>query len=155
GEEYFEYFLKPKLKPHGVAQLRQWMAKNGNVVLLSQGLEQIIRPLANHLGVPELLANRLEFRDALATGRLLDPVVSPRSGFASLARAVQKSGALQQRKVLHELRVERNPELAENAIVPAKRPSPHSKAPLVLFQTEQPHRLSVHHALAGRQILLI
>ena len=87
GEEYFQYVMTPRLKRRGVERLQQWMAGNGPVVLVSQGLDHVIRPLANHLGVELLLSNRLEFRDGLATGRLLAPVVRPRGALARLQRA--------------------------------------------------------------------
>ena len=41
-------------------------------------------PLARHLGVKRVLANRLEFRDGLATGLLLDPVVPLRGVLSRL-----------------------------------------------------------------------
>ena len=42
-------------------------------------------PLAKHLGVKRVLLNRLECRDGLATGRLLDPVVPFRGVLSRLA----------------------------------------------------------------------
>ncbi len=60
------------------------MAAGADVVLVSQGLEQVMRPLARHLGVKWVIANRMEFRDGFATGRLLDPVIRPRGIFARL-----------------------------------------------------------------------
>ena len=78
GEEYFEYKLKPYLKPDGMAELKQLVDSGAPVVLVSQGLDHVIRPLAAHLGVSRILANRMEFRDEIATGRLLDPVIRPR-----------------------------------------------------------------------------
>jgi len=73
GEEYFEYILKKQLKPEGVARLRECVKAQGadKVVLVSQGLDHVMRPLALHLGVGKLVSNRLEFRDGIATGRLL------------------------------------------------------------------------------------
>ena len=80
GDEYFHYKLKPSLKPEGLRQLRELMESGAEVVLASQGLEHVMRPLARFLGVKWLVANRLEFRDGMATGRLLEPVVRPRGG---------------------------------------------------------------------------
>ncbi|HEX2489010.1 MAG TPA: HAD family hydrolase, partial [Blastocatellia bacterium] len=65
GEEYFNYVLKPKLKPNGVANLKEALARGARIVLVSQGLDHVMRPLARHLGVERLIANRLEFRDGL------------------------------------------------------------------------------------------
>src|ERR1700675_468464 len=50
GEEFFEYFLKPRLRQPGVEKLKEAMAANENVILVSQGLDHIMRPLANYLG---------------------------------------------------------------------------------------------------------
>src|SRR5262249_38257412 len=71
GEEYFQYKLKPRLRPEGVRRLKEVRDSGAEVVLISQGLECVMRPLAQHLGVKWILANRLDFRDGIATGRLL------------------------------------------------------------------------------------
>ncbi len=82
GEEFFEYSLKPRLKAPGIALLNQAIASGSDIILVSQGLDHIMRPLAKHLGVKHIIANRLDFRDGQATGRLLDPVIRPRGLFA-------------------------------------------------------------------------
>src|ERR1700731_4012365 len=56
--EFFYYFLKPRLKPRGVEKLKEVIAGGGDVVLVSQGLDHIMRPLANYLGVERVLSNR-------------------------------------------------------------------------------------------------
>src|ERR1019366_806866 len=68
GEEFFHYFLKPRLKPRGVEKLQEVLASGADVVLVSQGLDHIMRPLAGHLGVGRIVSNRLDFRGGLATG---------------------------------------------------------------------------------------
>ena len=75
GEEYFDYVLRPRLEPAAVQEVQRLISSGRRVVLVSRELEHIIRPLAQFLGVHDLLVNRLEFRDNLATGRLQDPVV--------------------------------------------------------------------------------
>jgi len=75
GEEYFDYVLRPRLRVGAVEQVQELVRSGRQVVLCSQELEHIIRPLAQFLGVKSLLVNRLEFRDDLATGRLRDPVI--------------------------------------------------------------------------------
>src|SRR6202007_3210713 len=82
GEEFFQYFLKPRLKAAGVAQLKEAVAGGGEIILVSQGLDHIMRPLARHLGIARIISNRLDFREGMATGRLLDPVIRPRGAFA-------------------------------------------------------------------------
>ena len=71
GEEYFKYKLQPYLKNDGMELLKSRIDAGDEIVLVSQGLEHVMRPLAQHLGVKWLIANRLEFRDGIATGRLL------------------------------------------------------------------------------------
>ena len=77
GDEYFQYKLKPHLKPDGLASLKRLQAEGADIVLVSQGLDHVMRPLAEFLGVKWLVANRLDFRDRVATGRLLSPVFGP------------------------------------------------------------------------------
>lgn len=85
GEEFFHYFLRPRLKEHGVAKLAEALQASENVVLVSQGLEHTMRPLANFLGVGQIVSNRLEFRHGLATGRLLSPVIRRAASLPSCA----------------------------------------------------------------------
>src|SRR5438270_8485921 len=87
GEEYFKYKLQPNLKPDGVRQLQTLINSGVDLALVSQGLDHVMRPLARHLGVRWLVVNRLEFRDGIATGRLLNPVVRPRGAFARITGA--------------------------------------------------------------------
>src|SRR5437868_1650890 len=75
GEEYFNYRLKPELKEDGVRLLKAVRDSGAEIVLVSQSMDHIMRPLARHLGVEHIIANRLEFRDGIATGRLLEPVI--------------------------------------------------------------------------------
>ena len=89
---------------------RNWCAAGADVVLVSQGLEHVMKPLARHLGVKRVVANRLEFRDGVATGRLLEPVIRPRGGFALIreqspdGRRAPKTLARQLDITLEELR---------------------------------------------------
>ena len=75
GEEYFYYVVRPKLRSETLAELLQLRNSGRRVVLVSHELDHLLRPMAEHLEVETLLTNRLEFRDGLATGRLLEPVV--------------------------------------------------------------------------------
>jgi phosphoserine phosphatase len=67
GEEEFEYKLKPLLKEEGVRRLKALQATGADVVLVSQGLDHVMRPLARHLGVRWIIANRLD--SAMASRR--------------------------------------------------------------------------------------
>ena len=155
GEEFFEYFLKPRLKQRGVALLNESMAEGSDIVLVSQGLEHIMRPLAKHLGVKRIVANRLDFRDGKATGRLLDPVIRPRGLFARFTGG-QPNGLVPREKLISVLGFEKNPAILEAAIQSAERPSPKVTKPVVHFDSGAGRKsLSIRHTLAGKHILLI
>jgi thioester reductase-like protein len=157
GEEYFEYILKKQLKPEGVEKLRACVAEKGGekIVLVSQGLDHVMRPLARHLGVSRLISNRLEFRDGVATGRLLDPVIRPRSPFAwAFERGAD--GRVAWDRLLKNLGLTEHPERLENAIQAAERPqAPNHRAVVVFHDKKQSEPLSVRRTLAGKNILLI
>src|SRR5882762_5508763 len=85
GEEYFHYILKPKLRRGAVEKLQESLANGQQIVLVGQSLDHVLRPLALHLGVGRFISNRMEFRDGVATGRLLNPIVRPRGPFAWIA----------------------------------------------------------------------
>ena len=155
GDEYFQYVLKPRLKPAGVAKLKEAMASGGPVVLVSQGLNYIMDPLARHLGVEEILCNRLEFRDGIATGRLLFPVIRPRGAFARfLGTAADGSTSLE--KLARNLGFKDHPEALTASIRSVQRRVSHVHRPVVHYtpKTQIP-RLSVRESLKGKNILLI
>ena len=157
GEEYFEYVLKKQLKPEGVERLRACVAEKGseNVVLVSQGLDHVMRPLAQYLGVSRLVSNRLEFRNGVATGRLLDPVIRPRR---PIAWAFQRSanGCVPTDRLLSNLGLADRPERLAEAILPAERLMAPNHPALVVFNgKKQSEPLSIRRTLAGKNILLI
>src|ERR1700722_8058339 len=155
GEEFFEYFLKPRLKQRGAALLNEAIASGGDVVLVSQGLDHIMRPLAKHFGVKYIVANRLDFRDGKATGRLLDPVIRPRGVFARLTGG-QPNGLVSREKLISVLGFEKSPEILDGAIQPAERLNPKVSKPVVHFDSKATRRLlPIRQTLAGKHILLI
>src|SRR5258707_4038162 len=85
GEEYFHYVLKPQLRREAAEKLLAGVRGGEEVVLVSQLLDHVLRPLANHFGISSFVSNRLEFRDGSATGRLVSPVVRPRGPLAWIA----------------------------------------------------------------------
>jgi len=153
GEEYFQYKLKPYLKPDGVSRLQELVSSGAEIVLVSQGLEQVMRPLAQHLGVKWILANRMDFRDGISTGRLLEPVIRPRGVFARVSSA-GIDGTRSIEKLAHDLGS--TPGALEAAVVKAERTLPSLARPIVHFDN-QPHgvQLSVRAAFRGKHILLI
>ncbi|MBI4465375.1 MAG: SDR family oxidoreductase [Acidobacteria bacterium] len=155
GEEYFHYALKPRLRQKAVEKLKQCMAEEKPVVLLSQSLEHVVRPLAIYLGVKHILANRLDFRDGLATGRLLDPVVPPKLPLPS-GNVWGADGQVSEDRLSRKLHSQQSLSHWKNAIVSSHRQHPHPARPIVLFDSqERPAPLSIRETLSGKQILLI
>jgi alcohol-forming fatty acyl-CoA reductase len=155
GEEYFNYILRPKLKPNGVAKLKEAMARGARIVLVSQGLDHVMRPLAQYLEVEYLIANRLEFRDGLATGRLLSPVIRPRQ---VLARIIGRKpdGRVGPKRLARNLGYSNRKEILNKAVIPARRPVVSSNTPTVIFEPhKQVEKLAVRQSLAGKHVLLI
>ena len=154
GEEEFEYNLKPLLKEEGVRHLKALQETGAEVVLVSQGLEQVMRPLARHLGVKWIIANRLEFRDGVSTGRLLSPVIRPRGIFARI-REAGPDGQQSTARWVRALGLRGLKALA-GAIVGVERAAPVRVRPIVYFEEPRhPGPFSVRKALAGKSVMLI
>lgn len=153
GEEFFLYKLRPNLKESGVQHVKELVESGAEVVLVSQALDHIMRPLAQHLGVKHIVANRLEFRDGTATGRLLDPVIRPRGAFAPF-RENMPDGRRAPKTLARHLAV--SVEDLRAAIRPAERETPSIERPIVHFDGHrQSAPLSVRKAFAGKQVMII
>jgi long-chain acyl-CoA synthetase len=154
GEEYFQYKLKPFLKPDGVRQLKQLVSSGAEVVLVSQSLGHVMRPLALHLGASGLVANRLEFREGIATGGLLEPVIRPRGLFARITGA-GADGTRSRERLARELALP-GVEALERAVRPARREVAERERPIVHFEAHRATTpLSVRGAFRGKRVMLI
>jgi long-chain acyl-CoA synthetase len=154
GEEYFKYKLQPMLKPGGVAELSRLLVSGADVVLVSQGLDVVMRPLAAHLGVQRVIANQLEYRDGIATGRLLDPVIRPRGVFARIT-GTASDGRRSPEQLIADLGLP-NADALRAAVIQARRPQVKLNRTVVNFDSARPSGpLSVRKALTGKHIMLI
>lgn len=153
GEEYFRVYLEHRLKRTGVEALQRAIQRHGSVVLISQGLEHIVRPLARHLGVQHFIANRLDFRDGYATGRLLTPVIHSRGGLQNLASRDSRGGATLL-ELSDDLRLA--VDVLRLAVQSTDEGREVPERPVVLFdESRRVHGLSVRESLAGKHILLV
>jgi fatty acyl-CoA reductase len=155
GEEYFHYVLKPQLRREASVELLRAVHGGERVVLVGQLLESVLRPLAAHFGVQHFIANRLEFRDGKATGRLRDPIVRPRGPLAWLAGGAS-NGRIGREQLLRRLGWSEEPEKLTSNLCTVTRPSmPPGKAVAVFGEEPRVSRLSVRETLAHHNILLI
>jgi HAD superfamily hydrolase (TIGR01490 family) len=76
AEEVFEKVIRPSIFPSARDLVRKNLERGHAVVLISGALDFIVRRLGDHLGASELIANRLEMKDCMATGKLEKPVVA-------------------------------------------------------------------------------
>jgi long-chain acyl-CoA synthetase len=153
GEEYFQYKLKPRLKEPGVQKVQELVQSGADVVLVRQGLDHVMRPLAQHLGVKRIVANRLEFRDGMATGRLLEPVIRPRGAFAKFSEE-HPDGRRAPKTLARQLDI--SVETLRAAMSPAERQVAVPVQPIVHFEGQkQAQGFSVRRAFSGKNVLLI
>jgi thioester reductase-like protein/phosphoserine phosphatase len=153
GEEFFLYKLKPRLKERGVRKVQELVEAGAEVVLVSQGLDHVMRPLAQHLGVKRIVANRLEFRDGTATGRLIEPVIRPRGAFARI-REENPDGRRAPKTLARQLDI--SVEDLRAAVIPAERQPFAPTRPIVHFEGQrQAPGFSVRRAFAGKHVMLI
>ena len=76
SNELFEEVLKPAVFP-GTFTLLEKSKKNGlRQVAITGALDFSVAPLLEYLGIEDFVANRLEFVNGYATGRLLPPVMA-------------------------------------------------------------------------------
>lgn len=76
SEELFEEVLKPAIfdgTPELIAQSKKIGQRQ---IVITGALDFTIEQLMNHLGIDEFKANRLEFVNGYATGRILPPVMA-------------------------------------------------------------------------------
>ena len=76
AEEAFDSGMRRSLYTAGRDLVKRAQAEGLEVVFVSGCLDVIIERLADMLGVETFFANKLEFHDHVATGRLLPPVVA-------------------------------------------------------------------------------
>lgn len=155
GEEYFQYELKPRIRREALENLLDAQRRGERIVLVSQLLDHIVRPMAEQLGAEGFLANRLEFRDGFATGRLGEPVIRPRGPLAWLTSG-SANGRIAEAKLLSQLGWTKTPGRLTAGIQPARRMQlPGRPSVQRASGTPAVEHLDVRGTLAGRHILLI
>ncbi|MCL2448567.1 MAG: HAD-IB family hydrolase, partial [Polyangiaceae bacterium] len=76
ADEVFERVLRRALFPGAADLVKRSRDEGHDVVLVSGALDILMERLASHLGATACVANRLEFRDGYATGKLERPIVA-------------------------------------------------------------------------------
>ena len=76
ADDLFEDVIKPSIFPGTLELLEKSRSLGLRQVVVTGALDLSIQPLLRHLGIEEYVANRLEFVDGVATGRLIPPVMA-------------------------------------------------------------------------------
>ena len=76
ADELFETVLKPAVFPGTFELIKKSKSLGLRQVVVTGALDISVEPLMRHLGIEDYAANRLEFVNGVATGRLLPPVLA-------------------------------------------------------------------------------
>jgi HAD superfamily hydrolase (TIGR01490 family) len=76
AEELFTDVLKPAIYPGAFELIEKSRSLGLRQVVVTGALELSVKPLMQYLGITDYVANRLEFVNGIATGRLLPPVLA-------------------------------------------------------------------------------
>ena len=76
ADELFETVLKPAVFPGTFELIKKSKSLGLRQVVVTGALDISVEPLMRHLGISDYAANRLEFVNGVATGRLLPPVLA-------------------------------------------------------------------------------
>ncbi len=76
ADEAFDATMRKAVYPGARDLVQRCRAEGHAVVLVSGALDFLMARLAAHLGATHVIANRLEFKEGYATGKLLRPVVA-------------------------------------------------------------------------------
>lgn len=76
SREVYEDVLLPNLFGFARDLVSQAKRAGHRIVLISGALECVLVHLANELGADDVIANRLEMKDRIATGKMVQPVVA-------------------------------------------------------------------------------
>ena len=76
ADQLFEDVLKPAVFPGTFELIEKSRSIGLRQVVITGALDISVKPLMKYLNIDEYVANRLEFVDGVATGRLLPPVLA-------------------------------------------------------------------------------
>ena len=76
ADDLFEVTIKPSIFPQAKALIDCTRDLGYRNVLVTGTLDFMIRPIALHFGFDEVICNRLEFRNHIATGKALTPLIA-------------------------------------------------------------------------------
>lgn len=76
SKEVFEDIIRPAIFSGAMDLIRQCKEAGFTVVIITGSLDVTTRFVTEHVGADYFIANRLEFKDGIATGKMLHPLVA-------------------------------------------------------------------------------
>ena len=92
ADDLFEVTLKPSIFPQAKALIDCTRDLGYRNVLVTGTLDFTIRPIALHFGFDEVICNRLEFKNHVATGRVLTPLLAENEKARSIREYAAQEG---------------------------------------------------------------
>ncbi len=92
SEDLFEEVIRPAVYPGALQLLEKSRSIGLRQVVVTGALDITIQPLMRYLGITEFVANRLEFVDGRATGRLKPPVMASATKASWIRTYSEKEG---------------------------------------------------------------
>src|SRR5262249_21594543 len=92
ADDLFEVTLKPSIFPKAQALIETTRDLGYRNVLVTGTLDFQIRPVALHFGFEEVICNRLEFKNHIATGRVLSPLLAENEKARSIRAYAEAEG---------------------------------------------------------------
>jgi HAD superfamily hydrolase (TIGR01490 family) len=85
--------IRPTIYPAARSAIAEDRAAGYRLVLLSGELDLALHPVAVELGFDDLVCNQLVFRDGVASGEVVAPLLAEREKAAAIRRVCQQHGA--------------------------------------------------------------
>lgn len=92
ADDLFEVTLKPSIFPQAKTLIDTTRELGYRNVLVTGTLDFQIRPIALHFGFEEVICNRLEFKNHMATGRVLPPLLAEKQKEQSIREYATREG---------------------------------------------------------------
>jgi HAD superfamily hydrolase (TIGR01490 family) len=92
SEEVYDGVVKSRIFKGAEQLIHQCQDAGLRVVLITGSLDYTIKPLAEFLGIQDIICNRLEMKDGYATGKLLRPVVAGPEKARIIAEDARRNG---------------------------------------------------------------
>jgi len=86
AEELFDEVIRPSIFSQAYEIINQSRKAGYRQVLVTGALDLLANPVAEHLGIDYVLANKLEYANGYATGRIQEPIIAGASKAALIRK---------------------------------------------------------------------